>query len=204
MAAILAPAVLYPAAMHSRATPHLARARRVLPATLLLVASCGALARPVERPTVSVTAVSIDPVTSLEVHGAVGVNVLNPNGFGLPLSSAHWRLAIGGAHALTGHATLQRTIPAHGAAPVAIDVRAALADALAVAERLAAGDDRYDVAGTLTFSTPLGEIEVRFEGHGRLGRDLPARAAGAPADTPSWPTILALATRAPGATLAGA
>jgi LEA14-like dessication related protein len=142
---------------------------RPIPTALLLACTaCGALPKPVEEPDVDVRGVSIESIQLSAITGHVDLDVFNPNGFGVPLRSGTWTLSVGDAHAVSGQFDLAQAIPARGTAPVRASLYIDAADAVAVGARITAGERRYTLRGSLTFSTRLGPITVDFAHEGRL------------------------------------
>ncbi len=130
---------------------------------------CSQLLQTVEKPTATVRDVSVGAVGFDGVRGEMRLDVMNPNGFGVPLSGVQWELAIGGARAVTGNVELAQTIPAKAIAPVATSLSITATDAMMVASALSAGARDYRVRARLTFSTRLGPITVEVDHAGKLG-----------------------------------
>jgi LEA14-like dessication related protein len=137
-------------------------------AATLLVSACASFANPVEKPDVSVRAVSVGSVSFTGLEGRIDFDVFNPNAFGLPLESCEFSLAVGGDRAVSGRFDLSDTIPARASAPVAGTIRIDPVAAARVGARLAAGERRYRVTGTLRFATRFGSVDVRFSADGEL------------------------------------
>lgn len=134
----------------------------------MTIAGCAGLPTPVETPSVDVEAVQITSVGFTGIEGVVDLDVFNPNGFGVPLESGEWMLAIGGSRAVTGRFDLVETIPARRAAPVTASMMIKAADAAIVGAELASGERDYTIRGRLRFSTSLGAVEVEFEKTGTI------------------------------------
>jgi LEA14-like dessication related protein len=140
-------------------------------ALVLLVgtlAGCSMFMRSIERPTADVRAVSVSTVGFSGVAGELHLDVMNPNGFGVPLAGIDWELSIGGSRAVTGTVQLSQTIPARGVAPVTTTLAIDARDALAVAAVLARGARDYQIAARLRFSTTVGPIDVDLRHTGTL------------------------------------
>jgi len=123
---------------------------------------------PVEKPTAQVRQVSLGTASYTSLLGELDLDVQNPNGFGLPLSSIEWQLTIGGARAVTGSAELSQTIPAKGAAPIATTLRVDLRQAVDVATALSRGARDYRLDARLHFATRFGDLAVDLQHQGSL------------------------------------
>ncbi|HVK76224.1 MAG TPA: LEA type 2 family protein [Kofleriaceae bacterium] len=139
-----------------------------LAALALLASACSFFTRSIEKPTADVRAVSLSTLSLSSVEGELRLDVANPNGFGVPLSSLQWELSIGGARAVTGAVELSQTIPARGTAPVVTTLRIDPRDAAAVAAQVARGSRGYKLGARLTFTTPVGAIAVDVVHEGTL------------------------------------
>src|SRR5690242_1106752 len=109
---------------------------RAIVAGLMCVSSlsaCSMFMHSIERPTASVRDVSLSSASVAGVSGEMKLDVMNPNGFGVPLSGIDWQLSIGGARAMTGSVRLTETVPARGVAPVTMALAISAADAITVA-----------------------------------------------------------------------
>jgi LEA14-like dessication related protein len=98
------------------------------------------------------------------------MDVMNPNGFGVPLSGVDWQLAIGGARAATGTVQLSQTIPAKGIAPVTTTLTVDARDAITVASALAGGARDYQITAQLHFATQVGQLDVNIKQGGTIDR----------------------------------
>jgi len=123
----------------------------------------------IEKPKATVRDVSVASAGFTGVTGKLELDVMNPNGFGVPLSGIDWQLAIGGNRAATGNVELQQTIPARGVAPVTTTLSIGTGDAIAVAGVLARGARDYQINVKLHFSTTVGQIDVDVAHTGQLG-----------------------------------
>ena len=123
----------------------------------------------IEKPTAEVRDVTVSSAGFSGVTGELRLDVMNPNGFGVPLSGIDWQLSIGGARAVTGRVELQQTIPAKGVAPVTTSLTIDARDAIAVASSLAGGARNYQITARLHFSTQVGQLDVDLSHSGTLG-----------------------------------
>lgn len=149
--------------------------RSLLVATVcLLVSACSLFTRSIERPTADVRTVSVQSAGFTGMTGELHLDVMNPNGFGVPLAGIDWQLSVGGARAVTGSVELSQTIPAKGVAPVTTSLTIDARDALAVADQIARGARTYQLSARLRFSTPVGPLDVDVQHTGQLaeGRGL--------------------------------
>jgi LEA14-like dessication related protein len=134
-------------------------------AAALAAAAC----HPAERPTVNCTGVAVTSAGLRGIDARVDFTIYNPNSLSVPLRRIDWQLAIGGAQTLTGKADLTAEIPAHQNAPMPVSIHVGALDAATTAARLAAGARDYQIAGSLTFATKIGDISVDFSQRGQLG-----------------------------------
>ena len=148
--------------------------RNLAIAAVLAAGGCSIFMRSVEKPTVDVRDVAMSSASLAGVEGQVRLDVTNPNAVGVPLSGIDWQLSVAGAPAVTGHVDVSQTIPAHGVAPVTASLRFGTADAIAVAERVAAGARDYQLDARLHFATALGEVAVDVHKDGSLADRLAA------------------------------
>jgi len=142
--------------------------RRLLPAALLL-SGCSLFMHSIEKPKAEVRNVSVSSAGFSGVTGELRLDVMNPNGFGVPLAGIDWQLSIGGSRAVTGSVQLSQTIPAKGVAPVTTSLTISAMDAAIVAGQLAGGARDYRIHAKLTFSTTVGAVAVELDHTGQLG-----------------------------------
>lgn len=135
---------------------------------------CSLFMHSIERPTAEVRNVSVSSASFTGVTGELRLDVMNPNGFGVPLSGIDWELSIGGARAVTGTVQLSQTIPARGVAPIITTLTIATRDAIAVGSVLAGGARDYRISAHLKFSTAVGPLSVDIQGTGTLGQAIAA------------------------------
>lgn len=122
----------------------------------------------IEKPKATVRDVSVASAGFSGVTGKLDVDVMNPNGFGVPLSGVDWQLSIGGARAATGSAQLSREIPAKGVAPIETSLTVSATDAITVASLVASGSRDYQLHAEFHFSTTVGPIDVAIDHTGTL------------------------------------
>lgn len=137
-------------------------------AAVLCATACAHLPIGIEKPTAEVDHVEVGAVSFTGIEGQVHLEITNPNGFGVPLESGTWSLAIAGSQAVSGRFELAETIPAKASAPVIASLRIDAVDAARVGAALAAGRRDYTITGSLTFSTRVGAVEVGFRHSGDL------------------------------------
>ncbi len=142
---------------------------------LAFVTGCSLFMHSIEKPTAKVRGVSMSSAGLGGVTGELALDVMNPNGFGVPLSGIDWQLSIGGTRAVIGTVQLSQTIPAKGVAPVTTSLSIAASDAIAVGTVLARGSRDYRLTAKLHFSTSVGQIDVDVAQTGQLGQALALR-----------------------------
>ena len=138
-------------------------------ACLALLSGCSLFMHSIEKPKATVRDVSLSSAGFTGITGELHLDVMNPNGFGVPLSGIDWQLSIGGARAVTGSAQLSKEIPAKGVAPIDTSLTIGASDAIAVAQVLAGGARDYQITAHLHFSTTVGPIDVEIDHAGTLG-----------------------------------
>lgn len=129
---------------------------------------CAGFRVPVEEPTVHVRGVAVGSASFAGIDGRLDLDIMNPNPVGLPLRKVEWELEVAGGRLVRGETTLSQQLPARGTAPVEVALHIDALDALVIAPRLAGGDERYAVNGTLHFATSFGDLAVAFRHEGSL------------------------------------
>jgi LEA14-like dessication related protein len=127
----------------------------------------------VQRPTASVTGMSVGEVNPEGFILNFAADVANPNGFALPLHAADYTLGVGGAELLRGEANPARSIPANGSLAVTLPVQVTFERLLAVEQAIrdSGGNVPYDFQAGLSFDTgtPLaGKLRVPVRHSGTL------------------------------------
>ena len=135
----------------------------------VVLSGCSMFMNSIEKPTAEVRDVSVTSAGFSGVTGELRLDVMNPNGFGVPLAGIDWELSVGGSRAVSGTVQLQQTIPARGVAPVVTSLSIAARDAIAVASALSGGARDYEIHARLTFSTAVGPLAVDIKHAGQLG-----------------------------------
>ncbi|HEX8913055.1 MAG TPA: LEA type 2 family protein [Humisphaera sp.] len=144
---------------------------RLLPlASLLFVLGCGSA---IKEPTASVRSGTLRQVTENGLALDFVVDVANPNGFAVPVSSADYKLAVGGVRVLSDSAKPADSIPANGSAAVTVPVTLKFEDLIKAEQALAQGGGNvpYAFDGSLAFSAgPLKQfgqsvrVPIKYEG----------------------------------------
>jgi LEA14-like dessication related protein len=132
-------------------------------AIALFTSACAHVPKPVEEPSVDVRGVALTGVSFTGIDGEIHLDVFNPNMFSVPLQAVDWELSVGGASAVSGSFELHKQIPARDSTPVIGSLAIGAADAVAVGDKIADGESRYTVRGTMHFASRLGPITVSFE-----------------------------------------
>ena len=140
------------------------------PLTLLAV-GCSALN--VQRPTAAVTGMTVQNVTPAGFTMDFGVDLTNPNAVPLPLTSADYKVALGGVGVADGKATPDATLPANGTARVTVPVAVTFEGLLAAEQAIvgSGGNVPYALDGGLSFGTKnplLGDLRVPLKSTGTL------------------------------------
>ena len=135
---------------------------------LSALANCGLLSTVAEKPSAEVTFVSLSSAGFSGVKGELGLNVHNPNAFGLPLHRVDWNLTIGNAQAVQGRVEMSETIPAKASLPVTTSLSIGALGAVQVARELASGNREYSLRSTLYFQSSYGELSVDLQHSGQL------------------------------------
>ena len=138
-------------------------------AFLVLLSGCSMFMHSIETPKATVRDVSVSSAGFTGISGDLRLDVMNPNGFGVPLSGIDWQLSIGGTRAVTGSTHLSQEIPAKGVAPIDTSLTISAGDAINVASVLAGGARDYTITAQLHFSTTVGPIDVEIAHSGTLG-----------------------------------
>jgi LEA14-like dessication related protein len=136
---------------------------------VVLVSGCSMFMKSIEKPKAEVRNVSMASAGFAGVTGELRLDVMNPNGFGVPLAGIDWQLSIGGTRAVSGSVSLSQTIPAKGIAPVTTSLTLDALDAAVVARQLAGGARDYRLHATIRFATQVGEVAVQVDHAGQLG-----------------------------------
>lgn len=135
-------------------------------ALVTLATACAHIPKPVEEPSVDVRGVALTGVSFTGMEGELHADVFNPNMFSVPLQAVDWELSIGGARAASGSFELHKQIPARDSTPVIGSIAIGAADAVIVGDKIADGESRYAVRGTMHFASKIGPIAVAFEYEG--------------------------------------
>jgi LEA14-like dessication related protein len=111
---------------------------------------------------------------SAEDVGLDGVTVLlkyrveNPNAQGFRLSKVAWALDLDGKPAAKGDMPSGLSVPAKGAAPLALPVRIRWRDLPDVAALLLRDEVGFKVSGSAALASPIGDVDLPFSREGRL------------------------------------
>jgi LEA14-like dessication related protein len=134
----------------------------------IALSGCSLFMHSIEKPKATVRDMSVEQVGVVGMTGKLAVDVMNPNGFGVPISGIDWQLSIGGHRAATGRVQLSQEIPARGTAPITTSLTIDARDAIGVAQAIAGGAHDYELAARLHFSTPVGPIDVDIAHDGQI------------------------------------
>lgn len=120
------------------------------------------------KPEVRVQNVSLAEADLRRIALQVGFEVQNPYGVSLPVLGLRYRVWIADVPLAEGEVQLERPIPARGSAPLTTTLAFGPVDAARAAGRLALGNRRYRIEGTLTVRTPMGPLGVTLRHQGKL------------------------------------
>lgn len=158
-----------------------------LPALTVVLVCLGLGACAVQRPTVDLHDVRLKGLSFSRVDVALDVSVQNPNTFALPIKGLDWELDLYGDEFAVGRASVGERIPAQGSSRIAVPLSIPYDRALSSAIKLLKGRDiAYELLGSLTFDTPIGDLPIAFTHRGswnnplklgELGPEGPERAA---------------------------
>jgi len=145
--------------------------RRLLPLTLLALASCSSIAeRAFSRPTILVRGVKVRSVGITGGSLEVSLHITNPNPYPLPVQRATYTFALADSTEVgRGESATAFTLPAHDSTLVQLPIEVSW-QGLRAAARDAARDGTVDyrLKGSVTIDTPLGNPNVPFESAGRF------------------------------------
>ena len=135
-------------------------------------AGCSSLSN-VQKPTASVTAMTLGEVDAEGFTMNFGVNVANPNPVALPLMGTDYKLGVGGVGVLGGKTKSQGSIPANGSREITVPVSVAFENLLSAQQaiRASGGDVPYDLQGGLSFESGnplLGSVRIPLRYSGTL------------------------------------
>ncbi|HTI49441.1 MAG TPA: LEA type 2 family protein [Planctomycetaceae bacterium] len=139
----------------------------------VLVSGCSALdALNVQKPTATFRSARLENVTADGLTANFDIAVDNPNSFSVPLTTAQYKLALGGVQVVDDQAKPDAAIPAQGSLPVTVPVRLNFQHLLSAEQAIAqsGGNIPYDFDGALHFSPgklPLAQdikVPIHFKG----------------------------------------
>ena len=146
---------------------------RTLTIALCLLAAVGCSGLNVQRPTATVTGMAVQNVTPAGFTMNFGVDLTNPNAFALPLTTADYKVGLGGVGVADGKASPEASVPANGTASVSVPVTLTY-EALLQSEQAivkSGGNVPYTFDGGLSFGTKnplLGDVRVPVQTSGTL------------------------------------
>lgn len=143
----------------------------------LLVAACGMpalLAGHFETPEVTLADSKVEAISPSAADVVFGLDIYNPNAYGLRLRSLRYRLRIAGASLAEGETREGLALPGRGVATVRIPVTLDLEALRAAAQpALMAGEIPYQLEAWLRIGTLLVDREVQFSDSSALRLNLP-------------------------------
>ena len=126
----------------------------------------------VKRPTAAVNTMAVQNVTSTGFTMNFGVDVTNPNPVALPLTTADYKVGLGGTNVADGKAMPDGAIPANGTRTIAVPVTLTYQNLLAAEQAVVSsgGNVPYTLDGGLSFGTggPFGDVRVPIQTSGTL------------------------------------
>jgi LEA14-like dessication related protein len=139
----------------------------------LLILLLGSGCSSVQTPTATFRNASLQNVNAQGFTLNFDIDLKNPNGFAVPLSTADYQLALAGVKVLEGKAKPEGTIPANGTLPIKLPVNLTFENLMAAEKAIVAGkgDVAYTLDGGLsvTSSSPLmlgqsPRVPLKYEG----------------------------------------
>jgi LEA14-like dessication related protein len=143
----------------------------VLPLLLMSCVGCSALN--LQKPTATVTGMTVQNVTAAGFTMNFGVDLANPNSIELPLTTADYKIGLGGVGVADGKAKPAGSIPAKGTESVTLPVTLTYENLLTAEQAIAktGGNVPYTLDGGLSFATknPItGDLRVPVQYSGTL------------------------------------
>ena len=143
----------------------------------LLFTGCATIRPGVEKPTITVTDLSVQEVKALEAIFTLQLRVMNPNDFPLDIRGITCDLTLDGNHFANGISDVQQEIPAFGTATVPVTVYASVLDMVgSVIQMLQQADTnkgsvkplRYELAGKIRLGGSGAVNTLPFDSKGEL------------------------------------
>ncbi|MEA2114880.1 MAG: LEA type 2 family protein [Thermodesulfobacteriota bacterium] len=143
----------------------------------LLFTGCATIGTGVEKPTITVTDLSVQEVKALEAIFTLELRVMNPNDYPLDIRGITCDLTLDGNHFANGISDVQQEVPAFGTATVPVTVYASVLDMVgSVIHMLQQADTskgsvkplRYELAGKIRLGGSGAVNTLPFDSKGEL------------------------------------
>lgn len=129
-------------------------------ALLLPLCCLGLACSAVQKPTAAFRSADVRDVTAEGFTVDFNLDVNNPNPVAVPLTSADYKLSLGGAKVIDDTVDPGASLPANGTLPVTLPVRLSFQDLLAAQRAIqqGGGDMPYEFEGALAFGGGSGSL----------------------------------------------
>ena len=144
--------------------------------TPLLFSGCATIGPGMEKPTITVTDLSVQEVKALEAIFMLELRVMNPNDYPLDIRGITCDLTVDGNHFANGISDVQQEVPAFGTATVPVTVYASVLDMVgSVIQILQQAENkgsvkplRYELAGKIRLGGSGAVNTLPFDSKGEL------------------------------------
>ncbi len=144
--------------------------------TPLLFSGCATIGPGVEKPTITVTDLSVQEVKALEAIFMLELRVMNPNDYPLDIRGITCDLTLDGNHFANGISDVHQEVPAFGTATVPVTVYASVLDMVgSVIQMLQQAENkgsvkplRYELAGKIRLGGSGVVNTLPFDSKGEL------------------------------------
>ena len=140
---------------------------------LLAIFTVGCSSLNVQKPTGTITGMNVKSIDASGFTMNFDVDLKNPNTVALPLSTADYKLGLGGVNVVEGKAKPEGSIPAGGSKSITLPVTLTYENLLAAEQAIVkgGGDVPYSLDGGLSVETGmpmLGKVRVPLQYSGTL------------------------------------
>jgi LEA14-like dessication related protein len=136
---------------------------------LFMLSSC--LGWLIERPTFTLKAITVQPVSLQEMHLLLGVEVRNPNNYDLELKSLDFKLHLNDRMLGTGVLQQELLIPKARTSEISVPIRVGYADIGDCLKSVITGREvRYKLEGQARIKAGLGSATIPFTKEGSINQ----------------------------------